>query len=200
MNRPVHSPPARRPQARWIFVLSVWVCALSTGGAAPAQAASSVTSSALDSLSASVGVASGALSGSVSSVSPGKAQVAQGPYRIAALQRPADAPQWVWLDLQPAQPPAGGVGPVHPAPGRAAAQTDGPGLMPEPWRLRLPAALADTAGLDTGQVLTVQTRPYGLGVWAQAGGVPLYLVLHDDWAQAMAVRPLDGDGERAAAR
>lgn len=148
----------------------------------PARASSSVASSALDSVSTSIGLASEAISTSLSSVSPGKAKVAQGPYRIAAMQRPEGRAAWVWVDLEP-----------------LAAAAD---LEPSAWRLRLPTAVADTADLAVGQVLVVRAREYGLGIWPADGAQALYLVLHDEAAHALAARPLDGVSatERGALR
>lgn len=155
---------------RFVGIRRVLVVLAACAAAAGAQAAGSIASLALDSLSTSVGVSSQSISGVVSSGSSGRDKVAQGPYRIQALVRQPDADgderRWVWVGLDPV--------------GEAA-----------PWTLRLPAPVADGAGLAVGQVLEVRHRDYGLGLWPAGGGAALYLIVDDALARGWVARPLD---------
>lgn len=139
----------------------------------PAQAgslASSAASSALDSLSTSVGVFSNAVSGVSTSSSPGGGKVAQGDYRIERARAVEGLTPRVALGLQPTDEAAS-----------AGAR---------PWKLQLPAGVATDAALEPGQLLTVRERPYGFGLWRAGADQPFYLVVHDDWAQALQARPI----------
>lgn len=141
----------------------------------PAQAgslAASSASSALDSLSTSVGAFSNAVSGVSTSSSPGGGKVAQGDYRIEQAQPLPGRPARIALDLQPSD--------------EAVAQGA------RAWQLRLPAEVAVAAALEPGQVLAVRDRPYGFGLWQAGAEQPFYLVVRDDWMQALQARPVDG--------
>lgn len=132
---------------------------------APALQASSTSASlALDASSTSVGVASGAISGSSRSVSPGKAQAAEGQHRVMAVHAQVD-PQ-----------------------GRATVQLEAQ-QADERWNLHLPQRVVAQQGLQPGDVLTVQNRAWGFAVARAASAEPFYLVLHDDWADTLAARP-----------
>lgn len=139
----------------------------------PAQAASLATSSAssaLDSLSTSVGVFSNAVSGVSTSSSPGGGKVAQGEYRIEQAQALPGSPARMAVTLQPTQ----------------ASAAEGA----QPWQLRLPADVFSAAELQPGQVLAIRERPYGFGLWRSQDAQPFYLVVHDTWAQALQARPV----------
>ena len=141
----------------------------------PVQAASlaaSSASSALDSLSTSVGAFSTAVSGLSASSSPGARKVAQGDYRIERTQGWAGTPKRVALDLQPS----------------AAAAAAGA----QPWQLRIHAGVAASAELEAGQWVTVRERPFGFGLWRQDAERPFYLVVQDDWIEALQARPVNG--------
>lgn len=141
----------------------------------PVQAASlavSSASSAVDSLSTSVGTFSGAVSAVSTSSSSGRGKVAQGQYRIQTAQDLPGLPARVALDLQPTQTAADG--------GARA------------WRLRVPTAVAASAELRPGGLLEVRERPYGLALWQAGADQPFYLVVNDDWWQAMQLRAVDG--------
>lgn len=149
----------------------------------PAQAGSitsSAASSALDSLSTSVGVFSGAVSGVSTSSSPGGGKVAQGDYRIERATAMDGTPMRMALRLQAVPEPtaAGAVWAPPDAPhGRA-------------WTLQLPQAVVVVQALEPGQVLTVRERPYGFGLWRTGQAQPFYLVVHDVWAQALQAHPI----------
>jgi hypothetical protein len=141
----------------------------------PVQAASlavSSTSSAVDSLSTSVGTFSGAVSAVSTSSSSGRGKVAQGEYRIEAAQDLPGLPARVALALQPT----------------ASAVDAGA----QPWQLRLPAQVAASVELRPGAVLEVRERPYGLALWQAGADQAFYLVVQDEWWQAMQVRAVDG--------
>lgn len=141
----------------------------------PVQAASlavSSASSAVDSLSTSVGTISGAVSGVSTSSTTGRGKVAQGQYRIQTAQDLPGLPARVSLDLQPTETAAD-------AGARA-------------WQLRVPTAVAATAELRPGGLLEVRERPYGLALWQAGAARAFYLVVQDDWWQAMQVRAVDG--------
>lgn len=150
-----------------VAAFGVWCIGL------PAQAgslASSAASSALDSLSTSVGVFSNAVSGVSTSSSPGGGKVAQGDYRIERANTVDAATPRVALGLQPTD--------------------DSVATGARAWELLLPAAVATAAALEPGQVLTVRERPYGFGLWRAGSEQPFYLVVHDDWAHALQARPV----------
>jgi hypothetical protein len=149
----------------------------------PAQAGSltsSAASSALDSLSTSVGVFSGAVSGVSTSSSPGGGKVAQGDYHIERATTLEGTPARLALRLQAVREPA------------AAGDAWGPPDAPQGrgWTLRLPQAVALAQALEPGQVLTVRERPYGFGLWKAGQAQPFYLVVHDTWAQALQAHPV----------
>ncbi len=149
----------------------------------PAQAASLATSSAslaVDSLSTSVGVFSGAVSGLASSSSPGRGKVAQGAYRIRWVQALNGVPARVLLDLHPIEP--------HEAEGA------------QPWQLRLPAEVVAASALEAGAVVAVRERPYGFGLWQLGAAQPFYLVVQDQWAQALQRRTVGGDPATPSSR
>ena len=140
----------------------------------PVQAASlaaSSASSALDSLSTSVGAFSTAVSG-LSASSSGARKVAQGDYRIERTQGWEGTPERVALDLQPS----------------AAAAAGGA----QPWQLRIHAGVAAAAELEAGQWVTVRERPFGFGLWRPGAERPFYLVVQDDWIEALRVRGVNG--------
>lgn len=149
--------------------------------AAAASLATSSASSALDSLSTSVGVFSNAVSGVSSSSSLGGGKVAQGDYRIEQARELPGLPgraAMVALDLRADEPDAG-----------AALQ---------PWQLRLPAGVATAQGLQAGQLVTVRERTYGFGLWHAGAVQPFYLVVHDEWAQALQAQPVSVGASRVA--
>lgn len=163
--------------AAFLASFGVWCIGL------PAQAGSitsSAASSALDSLSTSVGVFSGAVSGVSTSSSPGGGKVAQGDYRIERATAMDGTPMRMALRLQAVPEPtaAGEVWAAPDAPhGRA-------------WTLQLPQAVVVAQALEPGQVLTVRERPYGFGLWKTGQAQPFYLVVHDAWAQALQAHPI----------
>ena len=173
-DEPVAAVPAWH---RWLRVALALSAVMAFGVycvGLPVQAASlaaSSASSALDSLSTSVGAFSNAVSG-VSTSSSGGGKVAQGEYRIEKAQTLPGVPMRVALDLEPAQA-------ASPQGARA-------------WQLRLPAEVVAAAELEPGQVLAVRDRPYGFGLWRAGAAQPFYLVVQDDWMQALQVRPVDG--------
>lgn len=139
----------------------------------PAQAASLATSSAssaLDSLSTSVGVFSNAVSGVSTSSSPGAGKVAQGEYLIEQAQALAGSPSRMAVNLLPTE----------------AAAAEGA----QPWQLRLPSDVFAGAELEPGHMLAVRERPYGFGLWRSHDAQPFYLVVHDTWANALQARPV----------
>lgn len=135
-----------------------------------ASLAASSASSAVDSLSTSVGASSNAVSGVSRSSSPGGGKVAQGEYRIERTAVLADAPGRTAVDLQPT--------------GDAAA------AGAQAWQLRLPTEVAARAELQSGLLVAVRERPYGFGLWRQGVDEPFFLVVRDEWAQALQARPV----------
>ncbi len=179
--------PSSAPSARWgrwlrpllavaaVLGFGAWCIGL------PAQAASLATSSAssaLDSLSTSVGVFSGAVSGVSTSSSPGGGKVAQGDYRIERTHLLDGTPVRVALDLRPTE----------------ASEATGA----QPWQLRLPADVVSASALEPGQVVAVRERTYGFGLWQPGAPQPFYLVVHDHWARALEARALGGEAAPTA--
>lgn len=127
--------------------------------------ASSATSSASDSVSTSVGSLSDSLKNSSDSSS--KTEVAAGDYRVVEVVAVAERPGQLRLTL-------------------AAVQDD---EQPRLY-LYLPETTVTQAGVDTGQTLTAQARPYGLA-FAKAGAAqPFYLLMRDEWLQELPSHPI----------
>jgi hypothetical protein len=84
------------------------------------------------------------------------------------------------LTLQPTQHTAAGVpADVGAAQGRS-----------EQWELRLPRALVEREGLDTGHLVRAAQRPYGVA-FSQAGQPrPFFLVLAQEWQLEVPARPV----------
>ena len=119
--------------------------------------ASSTASSASSAGSASVGSLSDSLRSSSQSAA-GPRQMADGDYRVIELVEAADRPGEMRLTLQPTQRSDAGVRvDVAAAKGRD-----------EQWELRLPQAVVEREGLDTGHLLRAAQRPYGVA-FALAG-------------------------------
>lgn len=166
------TPPPFKGPLRWRRTLPLPALLIGLAlccGVGPTQAASSAASSALEGLSTSVGVFSNAVSGLSSSASSGRNKVAQGEYRIEQTRTAAGAPALTEIDLQPTDPTV-----------TAAA----------PWTLRLPAEVVAAQGLEPGQRIAVRERAYGFALWRAQGREPFYLVVHDEWAQALESRAL----------
>jgi hypothetical protein len=142
--------------ARLTAALAAALLALS----APAGA-ESIASSASSAGSASVGSLSDSIGGSSDS-SRNQQQVAQGEYRIVAVA-PADQPGRLRLTLEPLVAAEGATG----------------------FTLMLPQETAATQGLDTGDVLSVRRRAYGLAFARADRGEPFYLALADDWQREL---------------
>jgi hypothetical protein len=156
-----------------VFALGAYCIGLPVQAASVAtSSATSSASSAIDSLSTSVGAFSAAVGAVSTSSSSGRGKVAQGEYRIEAAQDLPGLPARVALALQPT----------------AAAVDAGA----RPWQLRLPAEVAASGELRPGGVLEVRERPYGFALWQAGAGQAFYLVVQDEWWQAMQVRAVDG--------
>lgn len=134
--------------------------------AAPVTWASSTASSlAVDGVSTSFGVSSAAVSGSSRSVSPGKAQVAEGRHRVLALVTADDASGPVTLQMEAVD-------------------------ASDRWQLHLPQGVVAQHGLASGDVVVVQHQSWGFAMRRGTEAAPFYLVLHDVWAEGMSARPL----------
>lgn len=142
--------PVRLPLVAAVALL----CAL----ALPAQAASSAASSASDSVTTS----SGSISASVnqSSRSSSGDKVAQGDYRILAMDAVADRPGMLRLQLQ------------------AVADATPAGALD----LTLPEAAVRGAYLRNGLLVVVTPTDFGLQFANPLTGEPFFLALDDAWA------------------
>ena len=126
---------------------------------------SSVASSALDSLSTSVGASSDAISGlSNSSSGGGKKTVDAGPYRVLALHPAGGEHQWVALQ---------------------GAEAHNQGVT---WRLKLPQAVVDQVQPQAGQVWAVSDRAYGHAVAQAPQAAPFFVLVNDAWAGGLSNR------------
>ena len=127
---------------------------------APAWA-DSLASSASSAASESVGSSSTSIQKSSNSSSKND-RVAQGDYRVVDIAQAADRPGLLQLKLQ----------------GLEATQGEFVLLMPQPAVVQ--------AGVDTGKVVSVHERPYGLE-FALAGAA-FFLVLDDAWHRELQTR------------
>ena len=139
--------------------------------AAPALAASTVSVSISDSVSAAVGSVSDSVRRSSES-STNKDRVAQGDYRIVEVVAAAGRPGLVRLTLQP----------------ETAAE--------DVLFLFVPEATVAQAALAAGQRVTATHRDYGVefsraaaaGTAAPAAALPFFLVLDDSWTRELPSR------------
>ena len=165
-----------------------WLLAAACSVAAPPPAwaldlASSTASSASSAGSASVGSLSDSLRSSSQSAA-GPRQMADGSYRVIELAEAADRPGEMRLTLQPTQHTAAGVpADVGAAQGRA-----------EQWELRLPQAVVEREGLDTGHLLRAAQRPYGVAFALAGQPRPFFLVLAQEWQLELPARPVKAAG------
>jgi hypothetical protein len=152
------------------------------GASAPALAldlASSTASSASSAGSASVGSVSDSLRSSSQS-STGPRQMAEGEYRVLQVVQADGLTGPVQLTLQAVQlPDAGGSADPVAAPRQG-----------ERWELRLPLAVVQREGLDTGHLLRAAQRPYGVAFALAGQARPFFLVLTEDWQQELPARPV----------
>ena len=168
-----------------------WLLAAICGVAAPTTAwaldlASSTASSASSAGSASVGSLSDSLRSSSQSAG-GPRQMADGEYLVIELAASADRPGEMRLTLQPTQPTAAIAA-------RVPADMGAEPLRLEQWELRLPRALVEREGLDTGHLVRAAQRPYGVA-FAQAGQPrPFFLVLAQEWQRELPARPVKAAG------
>ncbi|MFO0524234.1 MAG: hypothetical protein ACK515_27905 [bacterium] len=168
-----------------------WLLAAACCVAAPVPAwaldlASSTASSASSAGSASVGSLSDSLRSSSQSAG-GPRQMADGEYRVIELAASADRPGEMRLTLQPMQPTA-------PTAAGVPADVGAEQLRSEQWELRLPRALVEREGLDTGHLVRAAQRPYGVA-FAQAGQPrPFFLVLAQEWQRELPARPVKAAG------
>jgi hypothetical protein len=104
--------------------------------------------------------------------------MADGQYRVLQVVQ-ADGPAGpVQLTLQAVQLPAtgGSADPFAAAP------------QGERWELRLPLAVVQREGLDTGHLLRAAQRPYGVAFALAGQSRPFFLVLTEDWQQELPAR------------
>ncbi len=132
--------------------------------------ADSSTSSASSAGSASVGSLSDSVKGSSNS-SSGNTKVAEGPYRVLAVVALADRPGHVRLQMQALQQP---------------------GAAGQLW-LTLPHQALAGRGLQAGDLVAAQQRPYGMAfayldqdARGQASTEPFFLALSPGWSQELA--------------
>jgi hypothetical protein len=145
------------------FVRPLLTLALLGPVAGGAGAESFISSTASSASSASVGSLSDSLQGSSRSSSRDD-KVAEGDYRILAVQAEGDR---LRLTLAPAD-----------------ARADG-------FDLRLPRTLVEREGLAAGALLQVRQRAYGLQfARAEARQQPFFLALADDWLHGLAAVPV----------
>lgn len=136
--------------------------------AAPALAASTLSVSISDSVSAAVGSVSDSVRRSSDS-STGKDRVAQGDYRIVEVVAAAERPGLARLTLQP----------------ETAAE--------DVLFLYVPQATVAQAALAAGQLVTATHRDYGVefsrpAVATAAAPLPFFLVLDDSWYRELPSR------------
>ena len=127
--------------------------------ASPAFAAGSASSASLTGSSAS-SASVGSVSNSFTASSDGssKTTAAQGAYKVIEVAAVAERPGMARLRLQPV------------------AAEPGADVL-----LNLPAVTVERSGVEVGQLVTVQARPYGLEFARGDTHEAFYLVLDDDW-------------------
>lgn len=125
--------------------------------------AASSASSASSAASDSIGSSSTSLEKSSTSSSTNNNKVAQGTYTVVETVAIADNPDWLQLQLE----------------------RDGNQLL-----LKLPRQAAERAHIQTGSLVDVAHRPYGLAFSTVTEAKPFFLVLHDDWYQELRTRPV----------
>ena len=146
------------PRAHRLAALGLLLAAATL--TAPSRA-DSLASSASSAASESVGSSSTSIQKS-SNGSSNNGRVAQGDYRVIELARAADRPGLLQLKLK----------------GLDDAQGEFVLLVPQPTVAQ--------AGVDTGKVVSVHERPYGLEF--ALAGTPFLLVLDDAWHRELQTR------------
>lgn len=146
------------------WILGSMLAAVGAAAAPPAVATLNSSMALSESLAASVGSASDSLVGSSRS-SAGRTQSAAGEYRVAAVVDATAAR--VRLLLEPLD----------------AARDGG-------YALELPRRTAEQHGVAAGTRVSALARPWGLEYQRSDTHTAFYLVVDDDWSDALAVRPV----------
>jgi hypothetical protein len=152
-------------------------------GVAPLWAASSASSAASDSVTQILGSFSNSL-GKSSDSSKGGEKAAAGDYKIIEVAEVFEAPRTA--QSESGATPSESAGDRLRLKLQAVADASPAGEL----FLFLPRAAVAQGRLETGDVVTAKTRPYGLEFSVATTQQPFFLVLHDDWFRELQTRPI----------